>query len=79
MNDQKEIEKLLKRTNEYRYLQIKENKKSYYAVDEWLDQYDYNLQLSNAIMNGINVPVDQVYNDWSFILIQCFLLFYLLP
>ncbi len=60
MSDQKEIEKLLKRTNEYRYIQIKENKKSYYAVDEWLDQYDYDLQLSNAIMYGINVPVDKV-------------------
>ena len=60
MNNQKENEKLLKRTNEYRYLQIKENKKSYYAVDEWLDQYDYDLQLQVAIMNGINIPVNKV-------------------
>jgi hypothetical protein len=60
MNGQKEIEKLYKRTNEYRYLQIKENKKSYYAVDEWLDKHDYDLQLQVAIMNGVNVPVDQV-------------------
>jgi hypothetical protein len=60
MNDQKEIEKLLKRANEYRYLQIKENKKSYYAVDEWLDEHDYDLQLKNAIMNGVNVAIDKV-------------------
>jgi hypothetical protein len=59
MNDQTKIKKVLKRTNEYRYIQIKENKKSYYAVDTWLDQYDYDLQLSNAIMNGVHVPVDK--------------------
>ena len=44
MNDQKEIEKLLNRINQYRYIQIKENKKSYYAVDAWLDEHDYDLQ-----------------------------------
>ena len=60
MTNQKEIERLLKRTTQYRYIQIKENKNSYYAVDAWLDQYDYNLQLQSAILSGINVPVDKV-------------------
>jgi hypothetical protein len=60
MNNQKEIERVVKRTTQYRYIQIKENKNSYYAVDEWLDQYDYDLQLSNAIMNGVDVAVNEV-------------------
>jgi hypothetical protein len=60
MNDQTKIKKVLKRTNEYCYIQIKENKKSYYAVDEWLDQYDYDLQLRSAIMNGVNVAIGDV-------------------
>lgn len=60
MNDQKEIEKLLNRINQYRYIQIKENKKSYYAVDAWLDEHDYDLQYKHAIMNGINIAYSDI-------------------
>ena len=60
MNDQKEIEKLFNRLNQYRYIQIKENKESFYAVDAWLDQYDYDQQLSTALMSGVNVAVEEV-------------------
>ena len=40
-------------------IQIKDDKKSYYAVDNWLDDYDYSSKaLTAESMHNIKVPDD---------------------